>query len=271
MRALLWDIDGTLTKSTGAGTRALAATLHTRPAALVELRKMRLDGMTDKAIVRILLAAELGHLAPEEDAKELPEAAPSIGSSLHRTPAEARRLAALSLEQRLQEVRDGEIENVLAGYLVALERECDAGAFAPQPGVSELLPLLDQRPGVLLGLCTGNLETGALHKLASVGLWKHFRFGGYGSDAEPRPDIVRAAWRRAQALGATEALVIDDTPRGVHAAHAAGLPACGVATGRFSVQELAEGGADLVAESFRDLEASLSLLLGPVLAKVERG
>ena len=68
MRALLWDIDGTLTRSTGAGTRALAASLRARPAALAELRTMRLDGMTDHAIVRILLAAELGHLQAGEPA-----------------------------------------------------------------------------------------------------------------------------------------------------------------------------------------------------------
>ena len=58
MRALLFDLDGTLTKSGGAGMRALGRALHTRQQAAEELQKMRLDGMTDRAIARVLLAAE---------------------------------------------------------------------------------------------------------------------------------------------------------------------------------------------------------------------
>jgi phosphoglycolate phosphatase len=260
MRALLWDIDGTLTRSSGAGTRALAATLHARPAALEELRKMRLDGMTDQGIVRILLAAELGHLASPDTGS------PGTSSSrvIHRSADEAAELARLPIEERMHRVHRDEIDFVLTAYLGALEGECAAGSFVPQPGIAALLPALDGRPGVLLGLCTGNLERGAELKLRGVGLWKHFGFGGYGSDAEPRPEIVRAAWRRAQARGATEGLVIDDTPRGILAAHDAGLPACGVATGRHSTHDLGVHGAEVVVESFADLERSLSLLLGPV-------
>ena len=255
MRALLWDIDGTLTRSKGAGTRALAATLHARPAALEELRKMRLDGMTDRAIVRILLAAELGHLLESRE--------PAQGV-VFRDPDEARELAALPIEARMQRVRESEIEAVLAGYLAALSQECAQGAFTPQPGIDALIPHLAAREGILLGLCTGNLERGAELKLGSARLWSHFSFGGYGSDAEPRPLIVKKAWERAQARGATEALVIDDTPRGILAAHEAGLPACGVATGRFTTHDLGVHGAEIVVESFADLERSVALLLGPL-------
>jgi phosphoglycolate phosphatase-like HAD superfamily hydrolase len=44
-----------------------------------------------------------------------------------------------------------------------------------------------------------------------------------------------------------EALVIGDTPRDVDAAHRAGCPVLGVATGRFTVEELKACGADRVA------------------------
>ena len=117
---------------------------------------------------------------------------------------------------------------------------------------------------MLLGLCTGNLARGAELKLTCAGLWGGFRFGGYGSDAEPRAEIVRAAWGRARELGATEALVIGDTPRDVLAAHEAGLPVCGVATGRYTVHELAEHGAELVLPGFDDVEQTERLLLGPL-------
>jgi phosphoglycolate phosphatase-like HAD superfamily hydrolase len=236
MRALLWDIDGTLTKSAGAGTRALAGALHARPRSSEHLRGMRLDGMTDRAIVRILLAAE------------------------HGDPV-------LPVEERARAVTDAAIDEVLEKYLVALASECAKKSYYAQPGVTELVPRLSRRGELLLGLCTGNLIRGAELKLTATGLWSEFRFGGYGSDAEPRPDIVRVAWSRARALGATEALVIGDTPRDILAAHEAGLPACGVATGRFSVHELAENGADCVIENFGDVARAEALLTGPLRAR----
>lgn len=224
MRALLFDLDGTLTRSSGAGTRALAAAIGARVRAAEELRKMRLDGMTDRAIARILLAAER-----------------------HGQP---------------QDVPDADIDAVLAQYLAALKRECDAKAYVALAGVPELLDRLARRADVLLGLCTGNLEPGARLKLGCVGLWERFRFGGYGSDAEPRPDIVRTAWRRAKELGATEALVIGDTPRDILAAHEAGLPACGVATGRWTVHDLSTHGPEVVLQDFSDVDRTERLLLG---------
>jgi phosphoglycolate phosphatase len=232
MRALLFDLDGTLTHSGGAGSRALGEALHARPRAAAELRKMRLDGMTDRAIARAALAAEGNQAVP--------------------------------LEERLRGVTESDIDAVLARYLDALGAQCARRAYRPLPGVTALLERLQARAGVVLGLCTGNLARGAELKLTCAGLWGSFRFGGYGSDAEPRAEIVRTAWSRARELGATEGLVIGDTPRDVLAAHDAGLPVCGVATGRYSVHELAEHGAELVLADFSDVERSELLLLGPL-------
>ena len=229
MKALLFDLDGTLTRSGGAGSRALGRALHARPQAVAELRKMRLDGMTDRAIARALLAAE--------------------GDQ------------AVALEERMRGVGEAEIDAVLERYLAALSIECAARAYQPLPGVAELVRRLAARSEVLLGLCTGNLARGAELKLSSAGLWGSFRFGGYGSDAEPRPEIVRTAWRRAQEMGASAALVIGDTPRDILAAHDAGLPACAVATGHYSVYDLATHGADLVLRDFSDVDTSERLLL----------
>jgi phosphoglycolate phosphatase len=229
-RALLFDLDGTLTKGGGAGSRALGRALHSRPQAVEELRKMRLDGMTDRSIARIVLAAEGDQRIP--------------------------------LQERMRAVQPAEIEAVLRRYVEALEGEVAKNPYLPLPGVAELVRALSTRDSVLLGLCTGNLEPGAKLKLVSAGLWGPWKFGGYGSDAEPRAEIVRTAWRRAQELGATEAVVIGDTPRDIQAAHEAGLPACAVATGRFTVHELAQYGPDMVAADFSDPQAALRLLLG---------
>jgi phosphoglycolate phosphatase len=232
VRALFWDIDGTLTIGGGAGSRALGRALHKKPRATEELRNMRLDGMTDRLISRALLATEGDHAVP--------------------------------LPDRMKAVTDAEIDAVLARYLEALQLECAERPYKPLPGIEELLKLLQQRSDLILGICTGNVERGAELKLRSAGLWGPFRFGGYGSDAEQRAEIVKVAWRRAQALGATEGLVIGDTSRDILAAHDAGLPACAVATGRFTVHELAEHGAAMVVENFADLKASERLLTGPL-------
>src|ERR1700687_2550831 len=166
MRALLFDLDGTLTRSDGAGVKALSRALHARPQAVEELRKMRLDGMTDRAIARTLLAAE--------------------GDQ------------ALPVEERARQVAEADIDKVLERYLHALAAECARRAYTALPGVAALLERLAQRGDVLLGLCTGNLARGAELKLTSAGLWGRFRFGGYGSDAEPRGGIVRGAWGSAR-------------------------------------------------------------------------
>lgn len=232
MRALLFDLDGTLTRSGGAGSRALGKALHTSPQAVAELRKMRLDGMTDRAIARALLAAGGDQAIP--------------------------------IEHRMRTVAEPEIDAVLERYLVALAVECRQKVYVAERGIPELIASLRSRDDVLLGLCTGNVARGAELKLTSAGLWGAFRFGGYGSDAEPRPDVVRAAWKRARDLGATEGLVIGDTPRDVLAAHEAGLPACGVATGRWTVQQLAEHGAEVLVQDFSDVAESERLLLAPL-------
>jgi phosphoglycolate phosphatase-like HAD superfamily hydrolase len=227
VRALLFDLDGTLTRSGGAGSRALGRALHARPAAVDELRKMKLDGMTDRGIARALLAAEGDRAIP--------------------------------LEERARRVSEAEIDAVLERYLAALASE--RSAYVPLPGVPALLEALSSRADVVLGLCTGNLARGAELKLTAAGLWGRFRFGGYGSDAEPRAEIVRTAWRRAQELGASDALVIGDTPRDILAAHDAGLRACGVATGRWTVHDLATHGADVILRDFTDREEAVRLLL----------
>ena len=79
------------------------------------------------------------------------------------------------------------------------------------------------------------------------------RFPGSNCDA----DTLRAA-RNAGA----EAIVIGDTPRDILAAHDAGLPSCGVATGRWSIHDLATHGADKVIADFSDIDTATRLLLG---------
>ena len=89
------------------------------------------------------------------------------------------------------------IDRVCADYLEALAEEMPrSDRFRILPGSSSLLESLAGRPGVAVGLGTGNLREGARLKLERARLFHH-AFRGFGCDHEDRatmPDRSRA-WR----------------------------------------------------------------------------
>ena len=181
-----------------------------------------------------------------------------------------RLIARKALEALGQPFDETFCDDLLERYVEHLHAEIDGPGYAVLPGVFEVLEALRARGG-LVGLCTGNVETGARLKLRRGGLDRYFDWGGsavfgFGADGEEREKLVLAALRRAAArLGGPvpprSALVIGDTPRDVAAAHHAGCTVLGVATGRCSVAELRACGADHVAPSLEHPEA-LRVLLG---------
>jgi phosphoglycolate phosphatase-like HAD superfamily hydrolase len=204
----LFDIDGTLVATGGAGRRAFERALLDVLGLAEGLRAVQLDGKTDPLILDEALAA-----------------------AGRRAPTSAERAA------------------VLAAYLAHLPDEMARCRYQVLPGVERTLDRLETR-GVAIGLQTGNVEGGARCKLERGDLWRRFRFGGYGSDAHERAELVRIAIARGQRhLATDEVWVIGDTPRDVAAAHAAGAHAIGVATGAYDADALTHAGADLVLET----------------------
>lgn len=124
-------------------------------------------------------------------------------------------------------------------YLLHLAEEIETrGAGAVLPGVAETIAALEGRPGVHLGVLTGNIARGAALKLAAHGLAAHFRFGAYGDDGEARPDlypVALARWRERCAPGgecrAAHVYVVGDTIHDVGVARAHGARAVAVGTG----------------------------------------
>lgn len=235
MRILLWDIDGTLVNTGGAGIRALGTAVHASAPARDALQRLRLDGMTDKRIARILCAAR-HHIAD-----------PSIELVEH----EARVTAA-------------EIDEMLAGYLANLRTSLSGSTtYRVLPGVVAALDALEGQ--VVHALGTGNLEEGARLKLEHGGLWHRFAFGGYGSDAEDRAELIGIAKLKAErhldrTLSASDFTVIGDTPKDVSAAHSNGFCCVAVASGRHDVHELAQCGADLVLPTLDHPEVPARIL-----------
>ena len=135
------------------------------------------------------------------------------------------------------------------------------------PGIRNLLPLLQSRQGVALGLLTGNFEEAARIKLGHFDLWNYFRCGAFGDDAADRNALVPFAVDRARAggLGAfdyADVVVIGDTPSDVACANAVGAVPVAVATGTYSVDVLRSTGAPFVLEDLSDTEGFMKMIEG---------
>jgi phosphoglycolate phosphatase len=227
----LFDIDGTLVSAGGAGRRAFERAMAEHVEAFDgALGGMRLDGMTDRLIVREALRL-LGR--PFEDA--------FCDALLERYVA------------HLVEEINGPGYAVLPGVEAAL-----AGLRA-RGGLVALCT------GNVLEGARLKLARGGLDRHFEWGAGAVF---GFAADGEDRERVVLAALRRAgerlgRSVGPGEALVIGDTPRDVSAAHACGVPVLAVATGRYGEAELGAAGADHVAPSLAD-EGAHRVLFGHV-------
>ncbi|MBY0512715.1 MAG: haloacid dehalogenase-like hydrolase [Gemmataceae bacterium] len=212
---LLWDIDGTLVRSGGAGKAAMEAALRSA-FGVPEVRDgVPYSGRTDGAIARDLLAVH----------------------DLDPSPANVQKLQAAYLD-RLPDAlanRPGEV--------------C--------PGIAGLLPVLAERPDVVLGLLTGNVRAGARVKLGHFGLWDYFSCGGFGDGHHDRDDVARSAVadvRRhlGRDIDPADIWVIGDTPLDVQCARAVGAKAVAVATGWHPGDELTACGPDLFLDDLSD-------------------
>jgi phosphoglycolate phosphatase-like HAD superfamily hydrolase len=228
MQLLLFDIDGTLLNTNGAGRRAIHRALVDRAGTPGVLPGYRLDGKTDPQIVRELLA-QGGHQSPQD--------------------------------QTL-------VEEICARYVSHLGEELRRPGYVTRamPGVPALLEALAPREAageVMVGLLTGNVVGGATLKLQAAGIGiERFALGAYGLDGRQRPDLPPVALARASALLGRPLLgadtwIIGDTPADVACGRPVGARALAVATGSYGVADLEATGADLVFADLSDTGAVL--------------
>lgn len=137
------------------------------------------------------------------------------------------------------------------------------------PGVREALSALDEVPGVVQSLLTGNILPNARMKMTALGLDNavDFEAGAYGSDSDSRPDLVGVAQRRASAkynrdFHSTNTILIGDTKRDIEAGRNGGAQVIAIATGAYTVAELVSVGYATVMDDLRDT--------GRLLAEVAR-
>lgn len=232
MRLILFDIDGTLLLTDGAGRRAIHQAMLAEVGTAGPIDGHRFDGKTDPQIINELLT-----LAGHTDAADAA-----------RITAVCRRYLEL-LELEL--AREDQMTRLL-------------------DGVPELLTALtapEAEQQALVGLLTGNLERGAALKLQSAGVAPgRFAIGAYGSDAAERPALPAIARQRAEQLTGRRipgpnVVIVGDTPEDVACGRGIGARTVAVATGRYDVAALAAAGATHVFPSLADTAAVLAALL----------
>jgi phosphoglycolate phosphatase-like HAD superfamily hydrolase len=214
--AILFDIDGTLLITGGAGAASWRLAFDELYGIPADIGKFTDTGMTDPDVGRKTFQAVL-HREPER--KEFTRLLERRLHYLHRTVAESEDYRVL-------------------------------------PGVQELLPrlindgyLLGLVTGNVEAAAHVKLHRARLNRFFSFG-----GYGSDSTDRGEltRIALKRATMVYGEALSPAQAIVVGDTPHDVEGAHAAGMACVGVGSHHFNVEQLREAGADYAIASLQE-------------------
>jgi phosphoglycolate phosphatase-like HAD superfamily hydrolase len=216
----LFDIDGTLLHSGGAGKRAMIAAFRDVFGRENGFANVAMAGRTDPEIVREALAKQ--------------------GIPWNPALVEAFRRRYLEL--------------------IGPELAQPAPNKQLLPGIPAVLDALRTLGFVTLGLLTGNWREGAYAKLGYFGIDGYFRVGAFADDAEERDRLLPFALARAREatglpLKPQDVVVVGDTTRDIDCARPHGAVTLAVATGGNSIEELASAAPDYLLPDLSDTEA----------------
>jgi len=208
IKAVLWDIDGTLLTTGGAGAVAWQRAFEELYGVEANIDEHTRAGMTDPEITEIIFNQVVGR---------------------EGSPEERAQVVAKYLSYMPDAVGES------SGYRV-------------MPGIAEILPRLADAgiaQGVVTGNVEAaariKLARGDLDKYFSFG-------GYGSDDRDRVKVTERAIERGGEVIGTpldrATTIAVGDTPRDVSAGHGAGIRVVGVATGAYSIAELEEEGAD---------------------------
>jgi phosphoglycolate phosphatase len=214
--AVLFDIDGTLLTTGGAGAvawRQAFSELYGIPA---DIGKFSDAGMTDPDVASRTFTSVIGRPP---------------------TTQELARLMAVRLEHLPQAIAESTGYRVLDGVVELLPRLSCSGY------------LLGLTTGGVESAARFKLARAHLNRYFAFG-----GYGSDSTDRAEltRRAIERAAELHGSALDPGRCLVVGDTPLDIAAARAAGAVSVAVATGHFDADELREAGADHVLDSLEE-------------------
>jgi phosphoglycolate phosphatase len=213
IKAILFDIDGTLLHTGGAGAVAWQRAFLELYEVEANIEEHTHAGMTDPEIAEIVFREVL-----EREGSEV-ERAEAIGCYL--------------------------------GHLADAVAESE-GYFVIE-GIDELLPRLVEQGvllGVVTGNIESaahiKLARGDLNKYFAFG---GYGSDSRSRTALTKKALERGAQVSGKPLDRDQTIAIGDTPRDVKAGHGAGIHVVGVATGSYGVDELKKAGADWAIEN----------------------
>ncbi len=224
-KLLLFDIDGTILNSGGAGKRAMVQAFEEVFGVKDGFRGIHMSGKTDPLILR--------------------EALEQVGMPFEPNRAE-------DFKRRYFE-------------LLAVEIEKPNAFKKLMPGILELIRHLHGTDDVELGLLTGNWRRGAELKLGHFGLMDYFSVGAFGDDSEDRNQLLPFALERfkkehGQPVEAKNVYVIGDTPRDVQSARPYGAKTVAIATGTYSIDDLRAEKPGFIFRDLTDWQQFLKIL-----------
>jgi phosphoglycolate phosphatase len=212
---VLFDVDGTLITSGGAGARAWAYAFDRLYGVAADIDSHSQAGETDPAVARATFTVSVGRSPTNE---------------------ELARLFAVYLRRLADEVATSDGYRVLHGVESLLDPLSDRTMLGIVSGAME-------------GAARVKLERGGLNRFFVFG-----GYGSDSPDRSEltRIAIEKASVLHGRDLERRSVLVVGDTPRDVDAAHATGCVCVAVASGRYGVDELRAAGADHVLASLAD-------------------
>lgn len=225
MKLILFDIDGTLISSGGAGVRSLNSCFQEIFGIPGAFSDISMAGKTDLQIIREALFRH------------------AIHSGNGMIPLVAR----CYLKNLRREIANAPSKHMKPGVLALLER------------------LRENDGSCSTGLLTGNIHLGARIKLDAFGINEYFSFGAFGDDNEDTDSLLPYALQRFAAfkgmsVEARDCIVIGDTPLDVRCARSHGARSVAVATGPYTTEALSRAGADVVLTDLADTDGVMGLL-----------
>ena len=213
IRAVLFDIDGTLLVTGGAGGVAWQRAFEELHGVEANVAEHTDAGMTDPEIVKIVFREVIGREGSAE------ERAKAIGCYLKHLPAA---------------VAESTGYRVMPGIEDLLDRLIDGGV------------LLGLVTGNIEAAAHIKLARAHLNRFFSFG-----GYGSDSPDRTEvtRAALGRGSMVSGGALADGVCIAVGDTPRDVEAGHGAGIEVVGVATGSYGVEQLREAGADFALAS----------------------
>ena len=214
--AILFDIDGTLIDSGGAGAVSWREAFQELYGVPADIGKYTDAGMTDPEVGRLTFKSVVGH---------------------DPSPPELMRVMASRQRHLPKAVADSAGYRVLPGVRERLEQLHDAGypLGLTTGGTEAAAHIKLARAELNHYFCFGGYGSDSPDRTELT-----------------RRGIERAGVVLGEAVEPSDARVVGDTPLDVKAAHGAGAVAVGVATGHFSTEELRAAGADHVLATLEE-------------------